>query len=72
MISMEVANSSLMVAKESQRDNKTMKELAKNSNMVAMAAARDSATMRTIAVVTILFLPATFTAVSYLLWLRIY
>jgi hypothetical protein len=44
-----------------------MKALAEDSKSVALATARDSAAMRVIAVVTILFLPATFTAVSNLL-----
>lgn len=44
-----------------------MKALAEDSKAVAMATARDSAAMRVIAVVTILFLPATFTAVRSVL-----
>lgn len=47
------------------RDTELMIRVAKDSRAVAIAAARDSASMQVIAAVTILFLPATFTAVSY-------
>lgn len=41
-----------------------MKAIAEDSKMVALATSEDSGAMRTIAVVTMIFLPATFTAVS--------
>jgi hypothetical protein len=52
------------IAEITRRDNKLMIQVAKDSRTVAIATARDSAAMRVIATVTILFLPATFTAVS--------
>ena len=41
-----------------------MRCIAEDSNQVAILAHRDSTDMRVIAVVTLIFLPATFTAVS--------
>ena len=52
------------VAELSRQDNQIMLRIAEESRTVALATARDSAAMRVIAAVTILFLPATFTAVS--------
>jgi FixJ family two-component response regulator len=52
------------IAELSRRDNQIMLQVAEDSKAVALATARDSATMRVIAGVTILFLPATFVAVS--------
>lgn len=54
----------LVIANNSYRDNQLMLEIARDSRAVAMSTAKDSATMRVIAAVTILFLPATFLAVS--------
>ncbi|KAJ9660009.1 hypothetical protein H2201_007114 [Coniosporium apollinis] len=54
----------LRVAQASQRDSAAMKAIAEDSKMVALATSKDSAAMRTIAAVTILFLPAIFTAIS--------
>ncbi|PQE31549.1 Mg2+ transporter -like Zinc transport protein [Rutstroemia sp. NJR-2017a WRK4] len=53
------------LAELSRRDTKLMIELARDSRSVALATARDSAAMRVIAAVTILFLPATFTATFF-------
>jgi hypothetical protein len=53
------------IAELSRRDNQLMLQIAEDSKAVALATARDSAAMRVIAGVTILFLPATFIAVSY-------
>ena len=46
------------------RDNAELKKISVNQSRVALAASRDSAAMRVIAAITVLFLPATFTAVS--------
>lgn len=54
----------LLIAENSRRDNQLMLRIARDSNSVAESTARDSAAMRVIAAVTVLFLPATFTAVS--------
>lgn len=48
----------------SQRDTGMNIKLAKNSNKIAMEARRDSTSMMAIAVVTMFFLPGTFTSVS--------
>jgi hypothetical protein len=63
-LNMQIAKASLQLAEASKRDSAAMRAIAKDSKMVALATSRDSAAMRTIAAVTILFLPATFTAVS--------
>ncbi len=63
LLNLRMAKSSLQVAEASQRDSATMKEMAKDSQMVAIATSRDSSMMRIIAVVTMVFLPPTFTAV---------
>lgn len=51
------------LAELSRRDNELMIQIAKNSRQVALATAQDSAAMQVITAVTMLFLPATFTAV---------
>jgi hypothetical protein len=66
-LSIDIAEASRRISEASRHDNILMKALAEDSKSVALATARDSAAMRVIAVVTILFLPATFTAVSNLL-----
>ncbi|KAK6609662.1 hypothetical protein H4I96_03593 [Botrytis cinerea] len=53
------------LAELSRRDNELMIQVAKDSRAVAIAAAQDSAAMQVIAAVTILFLPATFTATFF-------
>ncbi len=79
LTSIEIARASRSIAEESQKENEAMREmaelsrqdnklmiqLASDSRAVAVATARDSAAMRAIAAVTMLFLPATFTAVSH-------
>lgn len=47
-----------------QKDNQTNITLAKDSRLIAVAAQRDSKAMRTIAVLTLLFLPGTYIAVT--------
>jgi hypothetical protein len=47
------------------QDNIAMKAIAADSKQVALSALKDSGSMRTIAVITMIFLPATFTAVRY-------
>ena len=54
----------LSIAENSRRDTQLMLQIAQDSRAVAVSTARDSAAMRVIAGVTILFLPATFVAVS--------
>lgn len=54
-----------LIAELSRKDNQLMLQIAEDSRAVALATARDSAAMRVIAIVTIVFLPATFTAVSH-------
>lgn len=51
------------MAELARRDTDLMIQVAKDSRAVAVATAQDSASMQVIAAVTILFLPATFTAV---------
>lgn len=53
------------MAELSRRDNELMIQVAKDSRTVAIATARDSAAMQVIAAVTVLFLPATFTATFF-------
>lgn len=54
----------LTLEESSRRDNQLMLQIAQDSRVVAISTARDNAAMRVIAGVTILFLPATFVAVS--------
>ncbi|EXU98175.1 hypothetical protein X797_008780 [Metarhizium robertsii] len=72
----EIAQSSREIAEQSHKengamrslaelgrqDNELMIQIARDSRAVALAAAQDSAAMQVIAAVTMLFLPATFTA----------
>ncbi|KAI0413477.1 hypothetical protein F5X98DRAFT_366552 [Xylaria grammica] len=53
------------IAEITRRDNELMIQVATDSRSVAIATARDNAAMRVIAAVTILFLPATFTATFF-------
>ncbi|KAK8142844.1 hypothetical protein G3M48_008092 [Beauveria asiatica] len=55
----------LNLSELSRQDAQLMIEIARDSRSVALATARDSASMRVIAIVTILFLPATFTATFF-------
>jgi hypothetical protein len=54
----------LNLSELSRHDAKLMIDIARDSRSVALSTARDSASMRILAMVTVLFLPATFTAVS--------
>ena len=47
-------------------DGQTSMMIARNSNLAAEEARRDSASMKTIAIVTLVFLPGTSLAVSFL------
>ncbi|KAF5126292.1 hypothetical protein E5D57_000189 [Metarhizium anisopliae] len=74
----EIAQSSREIAEQSHKengamrslaelgrqDNELMIQIARDSRAVALAAAQDSAAMQVIAAVTMLFLPATFTATT--------
>ncbi|KAI1176508.1 hypothetical protein F4777DRAFT_587921 [Nemania sp. FL0916] len=53
------------IAELGRQDNQLMIQVAQDSRAVALAAARDSAAMQVISAVTILFLPATFTATFF-------
>lgn len=64
-VNMQIAEASRRIAEASRLDNLAMREIAEDSKAVALATARDSAAMRVIAAVTILFLPATFTATLF-------
>jgi len=46
-----------------QRDSKVGRQIAEDSKYIALLAAQDSKTMKTIAIVTLVFLPATLTTV---------
>ena len=59
----ETAEAIRRIAEAQQIDNAIMRIIAEDSNQVAMLTRRDSADMRIIAAVTLIFLPATFTAV---------
>ena len=48
----------------SMRDNAALKMISEDQKHIALAATRDSAAMRVISVITVVFLPGTFTAVS--------
>jgi hypothetical protein len=48
------------------RDNAALMAISKDQKQIALAAKQDSAAMRLISVITIVFLPATFTSVSYI------
>ena len=47
-----------------QKDSAHMKAIADEQRRIALAASRDSTSMQVISVITAVFLPATFTAVS--------
>jgi hypothetical protein len=60
----QLANASLRVSEASYRDSTAMKSLAEDSKHVLLATSRDSSMMCIIAILTLAFLPPTFTAVS--------
>ena len=70
-INLQIAEASKRIAEDSRQDNIAMRQIALDSKTVALATARDSAAMRVIAAVTIFFLPATFTAVSFLVLINL-
>jgi hypothetical protein len=47
------------------RDNAALMTISEDQKRIALAAKQDSAAVRVISVITIVFLPATFTSVSY-------
>ncbi|KAI2621789.1 hypothetical protein GGR54DRAFT_599839 [Hypoxylon sp. NC1633] len=65
LTNIDIARESRNIAELARRDNKLTFQVAKDSRAVAIAAARDSAAMQVIAAVTVLFLPATFTATFF-------
>ena len=64
-VSIQLAEASKTTAEASLRDNQSLKQLAEDSKNIAAATQKDSAAMRTIAIVTIIFLPGTFTATLF-------
>jgi Mg2+ and Co2+ transporter CorA len=63
--SIQTAEASLRIAEATRADNVAMKAIAEDSKAVALESLRKNVTMRTIAVVTMLFLPATFIATLF-------
>ncbi|KAF1810883.1 hypothetical protein P152DRAFT_86949 [Eremomyces bilateralis CBS 781.70] len=64
-IAAQTAEATRQVVCAQQRDSAAMRAIAEDSNQVAALTRRDSADMRVIAGVTLLFLPATFTATFF-------
>lgn len=60
----QLAKASLRISEASYRDSTAMKSLAEDSKHVLLATSRDSSLMCIIAILTLAFLPPTFTAVS--------
>jgi hypothetical protein len=60
----QLAKASLCISEASYRDSTAMKSLAEDSKHVLLATSRDSSLMCIIAILTLAFLPPTFTAVS--------
>lgn len=58
-MNMQIAETSVKVAKASQLESKAMREIAEDSRKIADATAKDSAAMRTISFITMVLLPAT-------------
>ena len=46
------------------RDNAALKKISEDQKLIAIAATKDSAAMKVISVITVVFLPGTFAAVS--------
>jgi hypothetical protein len=61
----KIAESSLRVAEATQRENSEMKLLSEEMKALAVSALRENISMRFLQVITMLFLPATFVAVSH-------
>lgn len=64
-LSIQMAEASLRIAQATRANNLAMKLIAEDSKAVALASLRKDVSMRTIAVVTMLFLPATFVATLF-------
>jgi hypothetical protein len=64
-LSIQMAEASLRIAELTRLDNLAMKNIAEDSKAVAVNSLRRNVTMQTIAVVTMLFLPATFIATLF-------
>ena len=62
IISIDLAKTSRTLAEESRRDQAISVEIARASKTIALESKRDSSSMKTIAAVTMVFLPGTFTA----------
>ena len=63
-LNIEIGDASKKIAELSARDNAAMKAIAEDSKNVALLTRLDSSNMRIIAIVTLFFLPGTFTAVN--------
>lgn len=63
-LNVQMAEASLRVAEASYRDSVAMKAIAEDSKQVTIATSRDSSLMSIISVLTLIYLPSTFTAVS--------
>lgn len=63
-LNIQTAEASLRVSEASYRDSTAMIQLADDSKQVAIATSRDSSLMSIISVLTLIYLPSTFTAVS--------
>lgn len=66
-MNIEIGDASKKIAEASLRDNAAMKAMAEDSKKVGLLSRRDSNNMRIVSVVTLFFLPGTFTAVCSLL-----
>ena len=64
MIAQRDSVNNIRLGESSLAVSKASTNLARSNQEVAIATSRDSAVMRTIGAVTMIFLPATFTAVS--------
>lgn len=64
-LNIEIGDASKKIAEASLRDNAAMKTIAEDSKKVGLLSRRDSNNMRIISVVTLFFLPGTFTAVCF-------
>jgi hypothetical protein len=61
----KIAESSLRVAEATQKENSEMKLISEEMKTLAISALRENSSMRFLQVITMLFLPATFVAVSH-------
>ncbi|KAF2756249.1 hypothetical protein EJ05DRAFT_478258 [Pseudovirgaria hyperparasitica] len=63
--SQAIAQESAVLARGARQDNKLMAQLADSSRKIATTSLRDAKAMKAISVVTMVFLPATFTATYF-------